>query len=94
MTRPLIDPARQVIFMTGWAPHPSQTRPKARGSASASFHDIARELGGGAEERGLPAAAGGGSGEQQQAGGGSCGSGGCSSSAGGGSGHKAGGGCA
>ena len=59
----------QVIYMTGWAPHASQQRPKERGSASVSFHDVARGLmeqpapGGGGAPPGagaaLPAAAGG-----------------------------------
>ncbi|XP_059077470.1 putative methyltransferase At1g22800, mitochondrial isoform X2 [Cryptomeria japonica] len=35
----------QVIYMTGWAPHPSQQKAKKRGSANVSFEDIQREFG-------------------------------------------------
>ena len=31
----------QGIFLTGWSPAPNQQRPARRGSASASFEDIA-----------------------------------------------------
>lgn len=34
----------QVIYMTGWAPHPSQQKPKRRGSATVSFEDLQREF--------------------------------------------------
>eukprot|EP01018_Ginkgo_biloba_P026556 Gb_17961 [translate_table: standard] len=35
----------QVIYMTGWAPHPSQQKAKRRGSATVSFEDLQKELG-------------------------------------------------
>jgi NADH dehydrogenase [ubiquinone] 1 alpha subcomplex assembly factor 5 len=34
----------QVMYMTGWAPHSSQPRPKQRGSATVSFEQLAAEL--------------------------------------------------
>lgn len=75
----------QVIFMTGWAPHPSQTSPKTRGSANASFHDIARELGGGEQKSGDSAAGG----KEEGAAGGAA----PAALAGAGSGCSSGGGC-
>lgn len=50
----------QVIYMTGWAPAPSQPKPAARGSANVSFQDIALEM----EKRG--AVVGSAEGEQPQ----------------------------
>ncbi|EFN57644.1 hypothetical protein CHLNCDRAFT_142766 [Chlorella variabilis] len=35
----------EVIYMTGWAPHPSQQQPAKRGSATVSFEDLARDFG-------------------------------------------------
>ena len=32
-----VRPPPQVMYMTGWSPHDSQQRPKARGSATVSF---------------------------------------------------------
>lgn len=63
----------EVIFMTGWAPHPGQQRPAARGSATVSFEDLVKEFG----EGGEPA-----SGSSTGSGGGSSGGGGCCSEAG------------
>lgn len=37
----------EVIFMTGWAPHPRQQQPAPRGSATVSFEDLVQDLGGG-----------------------------------------------
>lgn len=44
----------EVIFMTGWAPHPGQQRPVARGSATVSFEDLVKDFG----EGGGPASGG------------------------------------
>jgi hypothetical protein len=32
------------MYMTGWAPHGAQPQPKARGSATVSFEQLAAEL--------------------------------------------------
>lgn len=45
----------EVIFMTGWAPHPGQQRPAQRGSATVSFEDLVKEFG----EGGQPGSSGG-----------------------------------
>ncbi|CAN0920560.1 Putative methyltransferase At1g22800, mitochondrial [Linum grandiflorum] len=37
----------QVIYMTGWKEHYSQQKPKRRGSATVSFQDLHKHLGGG-----------------------------------------------
>lgn len=34
----------QVMYLTGWAPHPSQQQPKERGSATVSFQELATGL--------------------------------------------------
>lgn len=34
----------QVMYMTGWAPHDSQQKPAARGSATVSFEELATVL--------------------------------------------------
>lgn len=41
----------EVIYMTGWAPHPSQQKAARRGSATVSFEELVEDLGaeGGAE---------------------------------------------
>ena len=35
----------EVIYMTGWAPHPSQQKAAKRGSATVSFEDLVADLG-------------------------------------------------
>jgi NADH dehydrogenase [ubiquinone] 1 alpha subcomplex assembly factor 5 len=40
----------EVIYMTGWAPHPRQQQPLQRGSATMSFEDLVSELGEGETE--------------------------------------------
>jgi len=35
----------EVIYMTGWAPHPSQQQAAKRGSATVSFEDLVADLG-------------------------------------------------
>ncbi|KAF5831828.1 hypothetical protein DUNSADRAFT_12542 [Dunaliella salina] len=37
----------EVMYLTGWTPHPSQQRPSKRGSQTVSFQDLAAGLGGG-----------------------------------------------
>ncbi|KAL4448082.1 hypothetical protein ABPG75_005301 [Micractinium tetrahymenae] len=39
----------EVIFMTGWAPHPDQQRPAQRGSATVSFEDLVKDFGEGGQ---------------------------------------------
>lgn len=63
----------EVIYMTGWAPHPSQQQPARRGSATVSFEDLVKDLGseqGGAQRGGSGGSGGGvsssGGGEQQR----------------------------
>ena len=34
----------QVLYMTGWAPHPSQQRPSRRGSATVSLEQLQEAL--------------------------------------------------
>eukprot|EP00897_Mesotaenium_endlicherianum_P003749 jgi/Mesen1/3401/ME000192S02575 len=47
-----------VIYMAGWSPHPSQQRPRARGSASVSLKDIQGALGDAKMKKGAPQAPG------------------------------------
>lgn len=35
----------QIIYMTGWREHQSQQKPKKRGSATVSFHDLQKQFG-------------------------------------------------
>lgn len=35
----------EVIYMTGWAPHPKQQQPAKRGSATVSFEDLVSDMG-------------------------------------------------
>ena len=42
---PLPPATYEVIYMTGWAPHESQQRPAARGSATVSFEELVADLG-------------------------------------------------
>lgn len=56
------DARMQIIYMSGWAPHESQQRAKARGSAELSLSDLGtfQTVFEGDEEDGMPGAAAGG----------------------------------
>ncbi|PRW59398.1 methyltransferase At1g22800 [Chlorella sorokiniana] len=50
----------EVIYMTGWAPHPSQQKAAKRGSATVSFEDLVADLGTEGSDGGTKSGSGGG----------------------------------